>query len=200
MNAPALQPLLDARTLWQAGRHVQAPVDAEPTGHAALDALLPCGGWPRGALTELLVACDGVGELSLLLPMLANVAARGGRIVLVAPPYIPYPPAWRQRGMALEAMTVLEAGPRDALWAMEQCLRSGTCEVVLGWPQAGDAQALRRLQVAAHAGRGIGVVLRDAKHARNPSPAALRLQCAHGEWTVRKCRGTAVPAQAFALH
>lgn len=199
MSAVALQPLLDARTLWQAGRHVRAPLDAESTGHAALDALLPCGGWPRGALSELLVPYDGVGELSLLLPMLTAVSARGGRIVLVAPPYVPYAPSWRQRGVALEAMTVLDAGPRDALWAMEQCLRSGSCEVVLGWPRGGDAQALRRLQVAAQAGRAIGIVLRDARHAANPSPAALRLQCARGEWTVRKCRGAAAPARTFEL-
>ena len=199
MSAIALQPLLDARTLWQAGRQAQAPVDAEPTGHAALDALLPCGGWPRGALSELLITHDGVGELSLLLPMLASVAGRGGRVVLVAPPYVPYPPAWRQHGMALEAMTVLEAGPRDAPWAMEQCLRSGSCEVVLGWLQGGDAQSLRRLQVAAQAGRAVGIVVRDAKHAANPSPAALRLQCTRGEWTVRKCRGAAAPARTFAL-
>ena len=41
MSAIALQPLLDARTLWQAGRQARAPVEVEPTGHAALDALLP---------------------------------------------------------------------------------------------------------------------------------------------------------------
>ena len=199
MSALALQPLLDARTLWQAGRPVHATMDAESTGHAALDALLPCGGWPRGALSELLVAHDGVGELSLLLPMLASVGARGGRVVLVAPPYTPYPPAWRQRGLALEAMTVLDAGPRDALWAMEQCLRSGSCDVVLGWPRTGDAQAMRRLQVAAQAGRCIAIALRDARHAANPSPAALRLQCVRGEWRVCKCRGAAVPARTFAL-
>lgn len=102
--------------------------------------------------------------------------------------------------MPLDAMTVLDASPRDALWAMEQCLRSGSCDVVLGWPHTGDAQALRRLQIAAQSGSSIGIVLRDAKHAANPSPAVLRLHCTQGEWRVRKCRGTAAPAQAFALH
>lgn len=194
-----LQPLLDARTLWHAGRHVQARADAQPTGHPQLDALLPGGGWPRNALSELLIAHDGVGELALLLPMLATVAARGGRVVLVAPPYVPYAPAWRQHGMALELLDVLDAGPRDALWAMEQCLRSGSCAVVLGWTANGDAQALRRLQVAAQSGGSIGIVVRDAKHAGNPSPAALRMQCVGGHWRVRKCRGAPVPAQAFAL-
>lgn len=195
----ALQDILDARSVWHAGRHVHAGVHAESTGHAALDDLLPCGGWPRGALSEVLITHDGVGELALLLPALSNVARRGGRIVLVAPPYIPYVPAWRQHGMVMSALTVLEADPRDALWAMEQCLRSGSCDIVLGWPQTGDVQLLRRLQVAAHSGRSIGVVLRDAKHAANPSPAALRLQHGREGWRVRKCRGAAVPQQSFTL-
>lgn len=195
----ALQDILDARSVWHAGRHVHAGVHAESTGHAALDDLLPSGGWPRGALSEVLITHDGVGELALLLPALSNVARRGGRIVLVAPPYIPYVPAWRQHGMVMSALTVLEADPRDALWAMEQCLRSGSCDIVLGWPQTGDVQLLRRLQVAAHSGRSIGVVLRDAKHAANPSPAALRLQHGREGWRVRKCRGAAVPQQSFTL-
>lgn len=195
----ALQDLLDARSVWHAGRHVHADMHVESTGHAALDDLLPSGGWPRGALSEVLIPHDGVGELALLLPALSNVARRGGRIVLVAPPYIAYAPAWRQHGMAMSALTVLEADPRDALWAMEQCLRSGSCDIVLGWSQTGDAQLLRRLQVAAHSGGSIGVVLRDAKHAANPSPAALRLQHTRAGWRVRKCRGAAVPQQAFAL-
>ena len=195
----ALQDILDARSVWHAGRHVHVGVHAESTGHAALDDLLPSGGWPRGALSEVLITHDGVGELALLLPALSNVARRGGRIVLVAPPYIPYVPAWRQHGMVMSALTVLEADPRDALWAMEQCLRSGSCDIVLGWPQTGDVQLLRRLQVAAHSGRSIGVVLRDAKHAANPSPAALRLQHGRDGWRVRKCRGAAVPQQSFTL-
>lgn len=194
-----LQDLLDARSVWHAGRHVHADVHAEVTGHAALDGLLPSGGWPRGALSEVLIPHDGVGELALLLPALSNMAKRGGRIVLVASPYIPYVPAWRQHGMKMSALTVLEACPRDALWAMEQCLRSGSCDIVLGWPHTGDTQVLRRLQVAAHSGGSIGVVLRDARHAANPSPAALRLQHTQDGWRVRKCRGAAVPQRSFAL-
>ena len=195
--AIALQPLLDARTVWRAGRQAQAPLDALSTGHAGLDALLPCGGWPRAALSELLIPWDGVGELSLLLPAIAALAARGGRVVLVAPPYVPYAPAWRQAGVDLAALTVVDAG-KDAPWAMEQCLRSGSCDMVLGWTR-GDAQSLRRLQVAAQSGQCIGIAVRDARHAANPSPAVLRLHCVGGQWHVRKCRGAAAPVQGFAL-
>ena len=199
----AIETLLAARTLWHAGRSAAIAADGEPTGHAALDALLPQDGWPRRALTELLLPADGVGELSLLLPTLARCTQDGARVVLVAPPYLPYAPAWQAAGVDLSQLRIIDASPRDALWAFEQCLRSGACAVVLGWPQQADARALRRLQVAADSGQCLGFALRDRKHAANPSPAALRLEAVCTgraiAWQVRKCRGGPVPASPFVL-
>lgn len=199
----ALEGLLAARTIWQAGRSTAHAADGEPTGHPALDALLPQGGWPRRALTELLLPVGGVGELALLLPTLARLTRAGGIVALIAPPYLPYAPAWQAAGIDLALLQVVDASPRDASWAFEQCLRSGACSAVLGWPRQADAQALRRLQVAADTGDCLGFALRDARHAANPSPAALRLQArqvaSRGiEWWVRKCRGGPAPARAFA--
>ena len=193
-----LDSLLAAQTLWHAGRHPAAASDGEPTGHAALDDLLPQRGWPRRALTELLLPADGVGELALLMPTLARLGRDGGTLALIAPPYLPYAPAWQAAGIDLGVLHVIEAAPRDALWAFEQCLRSGACAAVVGWPRQADAQALRRLQVAADSGDCLGFVLRDRKHAANPSPAALRLEHAGDGWRVRKCRGGPAPMQAFA--
>lgn len=193
-----LDALLSAQSVWRAGRAARAPAGGEPTGHATFDALLPQGGWPRRALTELLLPADGVGELSLLLPTLARLTAAGGVVAVVAPPYVPYAPAWQAAGVALSRLEVVEAAPRDALWAFEQCLRSGACAAVVGWPEGADPQALRRLQVAADQGQCLGFALRDRRHAANPSPAALRVEHVDGAWTVRKCRGGQPPAQAFA--
>ena len=180
----------------------RSAADGEPTGHAALDALLPQGGWPRRALTELLLPADGVGELELLLPTLARLtqagaAGRGDRTAV-----LPYAPAWQAAGVDLRSCRSSKPTPRDALWAFEQCLRSGACAAVLGWPPQADAQALRRLQVAADSGDCLGFAFRDRRHAANPSPAALRLehvgdQCAR--WHVRKCRGGQLPSRTFAL-
>ena len=199
----ALDTLLAARTLWHAGRSAVIAADGEPTGHAALDALLPQGGWPRRALTELLLPADGVGELSLLLPTLARCTQAGERVVLVAPPYVPYAPALQAAGVDLSQLRIIEAAPRDALWAFEQCLRSGSCSAVLGWPQQADARVLRRLQVAADTGQCLGFALRDRRHLANPSPAALRLEAVRAErgiaWQVRKCRGGPVPAMPFVV-
>ena len=200
----ALDTLLAARTLWHAGRSAAIAADGESTGHAALDALLPQGGWPRRALTELLLPADGVGELALLLPTLARMTQAGSTVAVIAPPYVPYAPAWQAAGVDLSLLEIVDAAPRDALWAFEQCLRSGACAAVLGWPVQADGPALRRLQVAADSGECLGFALRDRRHAANPSAAALRLEAvsdAQGgsTWQVRKCRGGPAPAQTFAL-
>ena len=105
----ALDTLLAARTLWHAGRSAAIAADGEPTGHAALDALLPQGGWPRRALTELLLPADGVGELALLLPTLARLTQAGSAVAVIAPPYIPYAPAWQAAGVDLALLEIVEA-------------------------------------------------------------------------------------------
>jgi len=198
----ALDTLLSARTLWHAGRNAVIAADGEPTGHDALDALLPQHGWPRRALTELLLPADGVGELSLLMPTFTRLTQASDTVVLIAPPYLPYAPAWQAAGIDLAHLQIIEAAARDALWAFEQCLRSGACAAVVGWPTHADAPALRRLQVAADSGQCLGFALRDRRHAANPSAAALRIEAVRDvrdgmTWQVRKCRGGPTPTRAF---
>lgn len=195
----ALDELLSARTIWR-GQLVAPPPSAQPTGHAALDDALPLGGWPEHALSEILMPVDGVGELELLVPTLSRLTQSRKTVVLVAPPYIPYAPALQSRGIDLRFLHIVDTEPKKALWAFEQCLRSGACAAVLGWPQAVDHHALRRLQVAADTGQSLGFVLRDAKHADHASPAALRLEITvERAVRVRKCRGGPAPAQTFPL-
>ena len=197
----ALAQLLDARTVWRGGAIPDAVIASNPTGHASLDARLPQGGWPDSALTEILLPADGVGELALVFPTLTRLSQAGQQVVLIAPPYRVHAPGWAYAGMALPQLQIVQADPRDALWAAEQCLRSAACAAVLCWPLKADDRALRRLQVAAETGQCLGFAFRDAKHARNPSPAALRIQLdAHSRQVrVLKCRGGMVPAAPIAL-
>ena len=195
----ALDTLLAARTVWR-GQAAPAPDSRQRTGHPGLDARLPQGGWPDHALTEILHPADGVGELSLLLPTLVRLTQAQQRVLLVAPPYPVHAPGWAHAGIALPWLHIVAAAPREALWAAEQCLRSAACAAVLCWPTYADDRALRRLQVAAETGQCLGFAFRDAKHARNPSPAALRLQLdADRHVHVLKCRGGMAPAVPIAL-
>jgi len=197
----SLDTLLADRRLWR-GQPTPRPAAAEPSGHAALDAALPAGGWPESALVEVLLPADGLGELRLVLPTLARHTGAGRDIALVAPPYVPNPLAWRAAGVDTARMHLVAADPRSALWATEQCLRAGCLSAVLCWPQKVDDRALRRLQVAAESGQALVFAFRDARLATQPSPAALRLQLEASQLRVLKCRGGLAPAQPvpFPLH
>jgi len=76
--------------LWK-GRRANHSQRSLPTGHARLDARLPGKGWPLGAVTELISGKPGLGEFSLLFPTLADMGQQGQWLVLVDPPWIPYP-------------------------------------------------------------------------------------------------------------
>jgi hypothetical protein len=201
----ALDSLLDSRRVWRGQPQTHAP-SRQPTGFAALDCALPSGGWPEAALSELLLPLDGIGELRLLWPTLARLscvdgALDDGRIVLIAPPYLPFASAWAHAGVRLEKLQVVLAQPRDVLWATEQCLRSSACAAVLCWPMQADDRALRRLQVAAETGQCLGFAMRPSRVAANPSPAALRiaLDTKPAQLRILKCRGGNAPARPIPL-
>jgi protein ImuA len=158
-----------------------------PSGFVELDRELPGGGWPRGALTEILVDGHGFGELSLLLPALCGLRAGGDWVLAIAPPHPLHAPACAAAGIDFEHLAVVSpAGSHDALWAAEQALQSGAPQAVLCWSAAADSRAVRRLQVAAGQGGqgGAAVFLfRPLSRAREPSAAALRLALAAGPVT-----------------
>ncbi len=189
----ALAEVLRHPGIWRRGASTVSAVDAQPTGLAELDALLPGGGWPRGALTEILIEADGIGECSLLLPALAALTQARKRVALIAPPYIPYSPALVAAGIDLAQLVHIDANAADTHWTAEQCLRAGCCGAVLNWLPTADYQQLRRLQLAAETGAAIGFVFRPLGAASQTSPAALRLKVTASETGPRieilKCRG-----------
>jgi cell division inhibitor SulA/protein ImuA len=136
-----------------------------------------------------------VGELSLLIPTLAVLSSGDRWLAWVSPPHIPYGPALAARGVALSRVLLVHARPgQDKLWAVEQMLAAGTCRVVLAWlDDAVDARSLRRLQLAAEAGKSTGFLFRPGALGALPTPAALRLGLqpteAGLEVKVLKCRG-----------
>lgn len=190
-NDRQLQELLAHPSVWR-GRS-RAAVETLPTGFAALDAGLPGGGWPRHGLVEILTPRPGVGELYLLLPVLAALsrATPARWCTWVSPPHEPFAPALEAHGVALERMLVVRTlssrsaakpsqrrgsdGVHLDLWALEQALRSGACEVALGWLPRASPRAIRRLQLAAEQGRALGVLYRSERFAHLASPAMLRV-------------------------
>jgi hypothetical protein len=186
MNS-ALAELLSHPAIWRGDDCAREPASIS-SGFAKLDAALPGGGWPRGALTELLLEREGIGELRLTLPALARLQAEGRSIVWIAPPYRPYAPALAAAGLDLRRLIVVRGcSASDALWAYEQALRAPECGAAFGWMQAREERVLRRLQVAAREGRTWGVLWRRPGQRASAAAAPLRLSLApeHGTLAVR---------------
>jgi len=172
----ALEAVLHRHPVWRGAGLASPAAPSVPSGYPALDRELPGGGWPAGALSEILCARQGVGELQLVLPALVALSQAQGRVAWLAPPHLPYAPALAAAGMRLEFLTVVRApGRRDALWAAEQVLRAGACRALLLWlPRAGYAE-LRRLALAAETGKSVAMLFRPPQVAQESSPAPLRL-------------------------
>ncbi len=178
MSPPAaLSNPLSHPALWR-GNSLAPALPGVATGFAELDAVLPGGGWPVGALTEILPARAGMGELSLLAPALARLSREDERwLVWVAPPHVPYAPALAAAGIELARLIVVR--PRtasEALWATRQALASKSASAVLAWLTTPDMQSLRRLQLAAEGSQTLACLFRPPHAAQDFSPAALRLR------------------------
>lgn len=187
--------------LWRATQLAQSAARSMATGHAALSAELPNGGWPLGTLIELLSPHPGIGEMRLLRPALAQLETRRP-IALVSPPHAPHIASWMSwRLDPRQLLWVAPEKPADALWAAEQILRNGSCGALLCWLPQVRPESLRRLHLAAQTSDLLFIALRPATAAQNPSPAPLRLALtpAAGGLTVHilKRRGPACNAPLY---
>jgi len=179
--------------LWR-GREPNRNQRALASGHRQLDARLPGGGWPVGAVTELISRQAGLGEFSLLFPALAEISAMGQWLVLIDPPWIPYPAALHGHGLALERLLLVRSSTAgESLWACEQALHGNQGGAVLAWPRQAGFSRLRRLQLAAEATARLVFLFRPEPARTSASPCALRLHLQADTGGTRidilKCRG-----------
>src|SRR5688572_26542113 len=170
-----LDQILARHPVWRG----HAPSSFSPgvsSGYPLLDKALPGGGWPTAALTEILCAQDGIGELQLILPALAALSWAGKRVVWLAPPHLPYAPALAAAGVDLAQLAIVRTvARRDALWAAEQVLRAKSCHAFIAWFPRIAYEELRRLAVAAEGSQAWVAFFRPRQAAAEASPAALRV-------------------------
>ena len=186
--------------LWWGDAMGQSASRTWPSGHAALDALLPGGGWPSQDLIEVLQPLHVQAEWRLVAPAVAALVARGGSVLLIGPRQCPHLPGLAQWGVPADRVVWVHAATEaQRLWATEQALKSDALTAVMSWlPQARPEQ-LRRLQTLAAAHAGLSFLFRPMAQAQVASPAPLRLALSLGqqpdEWQVQvlKRRGSWLP-------
>ncbi|HEY8611584.1 MAG TPA: damage-inducible protein [Roseomonas sp.] len=134
-----------------------------------MDRDLPGGGLARAALHEIL--SDGAGAAAGFAALL--MARSGGTVFWIARD--PCPPGLMQFGLPPSRLiTAKPSNHADALWATEEALRCPAVSAVLLMAERPDATAMRRLQLAAETGGGIGLLLRDSDEDEGPSLATTR--------------------------
>ncbi|MBL6080231.1 hypothetical protein JMJ56_19625 [Belnapia sp. T18] len=151
----------------------------EGSGRAAAGHLdipgLPGGGLARAALHEVLAAAPGCGAA-----FAAVLLGRCGGTVLwiagAADSLQAWPPGLAGCGLDPADLILVRAErPQDALWAMEEALRCpAVAGAVLVLADNLPLTATRRLQLAAEAGRALGLLLRPGMLTAEPSAALTR--------------------------
>ena len=159
-----------------------SPNLTEPTGFRKLDDILPGRGWPKYGLTEVFTKDSDTGSMRLFLPTLASLSQQEGWVVLNNPPYVPYAPALRSCGVNLARFLVIDLrdtfphSNEEMLWAYEETLHFKDCFAALLWLSDIKFSQLRRLQLAAEAGRTWGILFRPFHSINQISPSPLRLK------------------------
>ena len=178
---------LDIPSVWRASELSGESLPTLDTGYAKLNRELPGGGWPQGAMVEVLQPQAGQHEWGLLAPVLAALQASSEKsrsapawLVLTGAPYLPFGPALRARQISMQRLLCIHPNPEPGqapalLWATREALLCADVAAVLAWlPEARSAH-LRRLQIAAHTHNKLLFVFRPLRARHESSPAPLRL-------------------------
>jgi protein ImuA len=167
-------------------------------GAAAVDRLLPGGGLRHGMLVEWLAELPGCGAATLGLLAAREACRAGGVLVVLDRGHTFYPPA--AAGWGVDSARLIVVRPRtarDEVWAAVQALRSPVVAAVWTMIDRLDAHNFRRLQLAAEAGRTLGVLIRGTSARGQPSWAEVRLGVGKGEGGRGRAEGKRQIGESF---
>jgi protein ImuA len=176
----------EVRQLEHSGRSAtSAPLIS--TGCEALDACLPQRGYTPGSVVEYLRATPACGASYLAYAAAASaMKTSGGYLVIVDIQHQVYPPALVPHGIDLERVILVRPGSHaDAIWAVDQALRTPAVAAVVADLEKIEDRTARRFQLAAENGDGLALLLRSAAARHRPSWAEV-------QWLVRSPVATPV--------
>ena len=177
--------------VWRAGELGAACAQTIATGYDDLSRVLPGGGWPCGAMTEVLQSQPGQYEWGLIAPAIGALQAAAPEgslhkwadkwVVLVGAPYCPFGPALGARQLNMQRLLNIHVEKSDnpaMLWATREALQCADVAAVLAWLPDARSAHLRRLQIAALTHNRLLFVFRPLQAQNESSPAPLRLRLA----------------------
>lgn len=138
------------------------------SGCPPMDAFLPLGGYSRGSLTEF-VSDQGMalGLTTMALQIAKNACTDGKYLVLIDSEQQLFPQALNQLGIPIDRLICLRPNNyADFIWGLDQTLRNGSVGAVIASIERMDDRTARRIQLAAEAGGGLGLLLRSLDSVR----------------------------------
>jgi protein ImuA len=159
-----------------------------PSGYEELDKALG-GGWPIPTMIEILTDVYGIGEMQLIVPLLIRLTDRtdAGLVCWINPPFQPNAVALAQHGLMKPQHWITRDGlsARDALWCLEQTVRSRACSVAVAWIASATMAQLRRVKLAVTQSLTPAVIYRPTTQSAQSSPAPIRLRLASEDTQLR---------------
>ncbi|WP_017091539.1 translesion DNA synthesis-associated protein ImuA [Vibrio splendidus] len=165
--------LQDRQLIWT-GLQSTAQGSTTSTGYPQLDKQLD-GGFPTHGVIEV-ESQQGIGELRLLTPYLAQQNSQQ-LAIFINPPGKICAEFFSSQGIELENILVIQPQrDLDALWAAEQCLKSGACHSVLLWGADLEIHQTKRLQAASETGKCLQFHFKATSHNQLSLPVSLSMK------------------------
>ncbi|OEF04022.1 translesion DNA synthesis-associated protein ImuA [Vibrio genomosp. F10] len=167
-----IEKLKNNQLIWQ-GTHTPVSGEYLSTGFNVLDQKLE-GGYPKHGVVEI-QSLSGIGEVRLILPHIKKTESKRLSVFIQPPGYLC---AEQLEAEGIDNKNVLIISPHNhqqALWAAEQCLRSGACSRVFLWNTDLEVHQARRLQVASEEGDCLQFIFRPPQKGRFSLPVNLSM-------------------------
>ena len=165
--------LQDRQLIWT-GLQSTTQGSTTSTGYSQLDKQLD-GGFPTHGVIEV-ESQQGIGELRLLTPCLAQQNSQK-LAIFINPPGKICAEFFSSQGIELENILVIQPQrDLDALWAAEQCLKSGACHSVLLWGADLEIHQTKRLQAASETGKCLQFHFKASSHNQLSLPVSLSMK------------------------
>lgn len=156
------------------GRHAVVSSSSSPAEVLAIGPSEIC--YRPGSITEWLVDGPGSGAATLAAWLWQRTLRRVSTCAMIDISREFYAAAFAGWGIDPSHLLLIRPQQRqEAWWAVEQCLR---CRAVAGtwvWTDKVDERTLRRWQLAAETGGGVGMIFRPLRARHEPAWADVRL-------------------------
>ncbi|GGK82936.1 cell division inhibitor SulA [Amphritea balenae] len=126
-----------------------APPQSDPAGLA-------------GKVTEIVLQSSNFEQMTMLLPLLAQLSKDDRWFAWIAPPATLPKDLLEAAGIDLNKIMLLQPDQSHSTYQLAcQALTAGTCHAVISWPGSLTNEQLHGLEAAASNGQSHGIVIRD---------------------------------------